>query len=144
MPMSRRSAEGRGTRNSRRNLRPPLMYIEDERVLGSRSEYEGIPSLTFELREKPFYDEYELHTQNYVASVDPLDYGEAEQVTFSYPFFPELNDFYRREVCRTDGVRSERNGLGLITDVRTDSLTIHAVSRRSLIANVFAAFGMKS
>ncbi len=127
-----------------RNLKPPLMYIEDERVLASRSEYEGIPSLTFELREKPFYDEYELHTQSYVASVDPLAYGEDEQVTFSYPFLPELNDFYRREVCRTDGVRSERNGLGLITDVRTDNLTIHAVTRRALIANIFEAFGMKS
>jgi len=127
-----------------RNLKPPLMYIEDERVLGLRSEHEGVPSLTFELREKPFYDEYELHTQNYVASVDPLAYGEDEQVTFNYPFLPELNDFYRREVCRTDGVRSERNGLGLITDVTTENLTIHAVTRRALIANIFEAFGMKS
>jgi len=126
------------------NLKPPLMYIEDERVLGSRSEYEGIPSLTFELREKPFYDEYELHTQNYAASVDPLAYGEDEQVTFSYPFLPELNDFYRREVCRTDAVRSERNGLGLITNVRTDNLTIQAVPRRALVAKIFEVFGMKS
>src|SRR6266478_522059 len=127
-----------------RNLKPPLMYIEDERVLGSRSENEGIPSLTFELREKPFYDEYELHTQNYVASVEPLAYGEDEQVTFSYPFLPELNDFYWREVCRTDGVRSERNGLGVITDVGTSNLTINAVTSRALIANIFQAFGMKS
>jgi len=127
-----------------RNLKPPLMYIKDERVLGSRSEYEGVPSLTFELREKPFYDEYELHTQNYVASVNPLAYGEDEQVTFSYPFLPELNDFYWREVCRTAGVRSERNGLGLITGVRTDDLTIHAVTCRSLIAKIFEVFGVKS
>lgn len=125
------------------NLKPPLMYIEDARVVGLRSEYEGVPSLTFELREKPFYDEYDLHTQNYVASVNPVAYGEDEQVTFSYPFIPELNDFYRREVCRTDGVRSERNGLGLITDVRTDDLMIRAVTRRDLIINVFEVFGMK-
>ena len=128
-----------------RNLKPPLMYIDDVKVLGSRSESEGIPSLTFELREKPFYEEHELHTQNYVASVDPWAYGEDEQVTFRYPFLPELNDFYRREVCHTtEGVRSERSGLGLITNVRTDNLTIHAVPSRTLVANVFAAFGMKS
>lgn len=126
-----------------RNLKPPLMYIEDERVLGSRSENEGIPSLTFELREKPFYDEYDLHTQHYVASIDPLAHGEDEQVTFSLPFLPELNDFYRREVCLADGVRSERNGLGVITNVTTDQLTIRAVPRRLLVANLFEAFGMK-
>ena len=126
------------------NLRPPLMYIEDERVLGSRSEKEDIPSLTFELREKPFYDEYELHMQNYVASINPLAYGEDEQVTFSYPFLPELNDFYRREVCFADGIRSERNGLGVITSVRMDSLTIRAVPSRSLIATIFEVFGMKA
>src|SRR5207245_11717690 len=67
------------------NLKPPLMYIEDERVLGSRSEYEGIPSLTFELRARPFYDEYELHTENYVARVGPLAVGADEQVKLGYP-----------------------------------------------------------
>jgi hypothetical protein len=69
------------------NLKPALMYIEDERVLGSRSENDGIPSLTFELREKPFYQGHEVHAQHYVASIDPLAFGEDEQVTFTYPFF---------------------------------------------------------
>jgi hypothetical protein len=125
------------------NLKPPLMYIEDERVLGSRSENDGIPSLTFELREKPFYEGHEVHTQHLVASIDPLAFGEDEQVTFSYPFLPELNDFYRREACFTiDGARSERNGLGIITRVGTDALTIHALRRRTLIAKIFEAFGM--
>jgi hypothetical protein len=126
------------------NLKPPLMYIEDERVLGSRSEGDSIPSLTFELREKPFYEGREVHTQHYVASIDPLAFGEDEQVTFSYPFLPELNDFYRREACLADGIRSERNGLGVITDVQRDTLTIRALCRRSLVTNIFEAFGMKA
>lgn len=126
------------------NLKPPLMFIEEERVLGSRSEDGGIPSLTFELREKPFYDERDLHTQHYVASINPLAFGEDEQVTFNYPFLPELNDFYRREVCLADGVRSSRNGLGVITDVRRDTLTIHAIPRRSLITALFERFGIKA
>lgn len=126
------------------NLKPPLMYIEDERVLGARSENDGIPSLTFELREKPFYEGHELHTQHYVASIDPLAYGEGEQVTFNYPFLPELNDFYRREACLADGIRSGRNGLGVITDVGTETLTIRALRQRSLIANIFECFEMKA
>jgi len=134
---------GEGIWNGR-NLKPPLMYIEDEKVLGLRSENEGIPSLTFELRGKPFYDDYGFHTQKYVASVNPLEYGEDEQVTFNYPFLPELNDFYRREICGADGVRAERNGLGVITNVRTDNLNIRAVPRRALIVNLFDAFGIKS
>ena len=127
------------------NSKPPLMYIEDERVLGARSENGGIPSLTFELRDKPFYEGPEVHTQHFVASIDPLAFGEDEQITFRYPFLPELNDFYRREACLTaDGARSERNGLGIITRVGTDTLTIHALRRRALIAKIFEAFGMKA
>jgi hypothetical protein len=126
------------------NLKPPLMYIEDERVLASRSEGDGIPSLTFELREKPFYVGHEVHTQHYVASIEPLAYGDGEQVTFNYPFLPELNDFYRREACLVvDGARSERNGLGVITDVRRETLTIRALRQRSLVASIFEAFGVK-
>src|SRR5262249_40987054 len=126
------------------NLKPPLMYIENERVLASRAEKEGTPSLTFELREKPFYEGREVQTQYYVAGIEPLAFGEDEQVTFSYPFLPELNDFYRRQACfGSDGARSERNGLGIITDVGTDTLTIRAVRQRSLVTSVFEAFGMK-
>lgn len=127
------------------NLKPPLMYIDDARVLCSRSENDGIPSLTFELREKPFYDGHEVHTQHYVASIEPLAFGEDEQVTFSFPFLPELNDFYRREVCLVaDGARSERNGLGVIAEVGRDTLTIRALRQRSLVTNIFGAFGMKT
>lgn len=126
------------------NLKPPLMYIEDERVLGARSGNDGIPSLTFELREKPFYEGHEVHTQHYVASIDPLAFGEDEQVTFSYPFLPELNNFYRREACLADGIRSERNGLGVITNVGRDTLTISALRQRSLVSSIFEAFGLKA
>ena len=127
-----------------RNLKPPLMCIEDERVLGSRSQSDGIPSLTFELREKPFYEGHEVHTQHYVASIEPLDFGEDEQLTFGYPYLPELNDFYRVNACLADGIRSERNGLGVITDVGTQTLTIHALRRRALVTRIFEAFGMKA
>lgn len=132
-----------GTRNGL-NLKPPLMYIEDGRVLGSRSESDGIPLLTFELREKPSYEGHEVHTQHYVASIDPLAFGENEQVTFSYPFLPELNDFYRREASLADGIRSERNGFGVITGVGRDTLTIRALRQRSLVTSIFELFGMKA
>lgn len=131
-----------GTWNGK-NLKPPLMYIEEGRILASRSEEQGTPALTFELRDKPFYDDRDLHTQNYVASVDALAFGEDEQSTFTYPFLPELNDFYRKEVCQAEGIRSERNGLGVITDVRTDYLTIRAILCRSLVAKLFEIFGIK-
>ncbi len=127
------------------NLKPPLMYIDDVRILASRSEDDGVPSLTFELREKPFHTGHEVHTQHYVASIDPSAFGEDEQVTFSYPFLPELNDFYRREASMlADGVRSERDGIGIITDVGRGSLTIRALRQRSLITNIFGVLGMKA
>ncbi len=128
-----------------KNLKPAQMYVSDERVLASRSEKEGIPSLTFELREKPFYEEPQVQAQRYVASIHPLTFGEDEQVTFSYPFLPELNDFYRYNACvAPDGTRSERNGLGIVTSVGRDTLTIRALRQRALVTSIFETFGMKT
>ncbi len=127
------------------NLKPPLMYIDDQPALGSRSEARGTPSLTFELRPKPVYSEPELHTQNMAVIVRPLLYMEDEQITFSYPFIPELNEFYRRNAhSGLTQVRAQVDGLAVVTTVTTDSLTLHAVSRRELVSKIFEAWGMKA
>jgi hypothetical protein len=126
------------------NLTPPGMYMNQLSTLCTSSEYGGVPSLSFELREKPFYDEIDVHTQTFVASVRPLAIRENDELTFIYPYLPELNDFYRREAGTAHDVRSERNGLGIVTDVMTDQLTVRAVSSRRLISKIFEVYGMKA
>jgi hypothetical protein len=124
------------------NLKPPLMYLGEDSVLCTSSEFRGIPSLSFELRQKPFYDEVELHNQVFVAGIRPLVFDERGETTFDYPFLPELNDFYRRDVGLVHAVRSEIDGVGLVTDVTTDQLTISSVSCRKLISTIFGVYGI--
>ena len=126
------------------NLKPPVMYIEEQSVLGSLSDSRRTPSLSFELRPKPFYDEPEFHNQDVMVTVRPLVYSENEETTFKYPYIPELNHFYRREAHFGGEVRAETNGLAIVTPVIRDDLTIHAIRRRDLVSKIFEAFGMRA
>lgn len=126
------------------NLRPPSMYTNEVSVMGSLSDFNGTPSISFELRQKPFYDEFEVSSQLFVASVRPLVVGKRSETTFDYPFLPELNDLYRREVGLVHEVRSEPNGLGLILDIMTDQVTIRAISTRQLMSKIFEVCGIKA
>ncbi len=127
------------------NLKPPLMYIEERSALGSLLDSRGVPSLSFELRPKPFYDEPALHNQDLVVTVRPLLDTPNEETTFRYPYIPELNEYYGGEAyfIRNEA-RAEMDGLGIITSVTRDDLTIHAVPRRALVSKIFEAFGMKA
>ncbi len=129
------------------NLKPPMMYIADHSALGSRSDSGPTPSITFELRPKPVFSEpeFDLHTQNMAVIVRPLVYMEEGQTTFSYPFLPELNEFYRRNAhAGLTEVRAQADGLAVMTRVTTSSLTIRGVSRRELVSKIFELYGMKA
>jgi len=128
------------------NLKPPSIYSDEVSVLGTSSEFKGTPSLSIELRQKPFYDELGTKTsfQLFVASVRPLVYGERSATTFNYPFLPELNEFYRREVGLAYDLRSEPLGLGVIVNVMTDQITIRAISMRQLLTKIFEVCGIKA
>lgn len=127
------------------NLKPPLMYIEQNSALGIVSDSRGVPSLSFELRPKPFYDDRALHNQHAVVSVRALVPSATEETTFTCPCIPELNQFYGREAYFISiPVRVGRNELGIVTSVTTNDLTIHSVSRRKLVSEIFKAFGMKA
>jgi hypothetical protein len=126
------------------NLRPPLMYIKDQSALASSSQSGGVPTLSFDLRPKPFYEEPGFHVQNVVVSVRPLVFGDEEN-TFDFPFVPELNEFYRGEVYwGINEVRAERDGLGFVVPITRDHLTVHAIPVRKLIRKICEASGMRA
>ena len=126
------------------NLKPPVMYLSDKSVLGTESEYGGSLSVSFELREKPFFDEIELGQQHVVVTVEPFAYGQEGEATFKFPFIPELNEFYRRAVSGAHEVRSEPRGLGIVTKLASNDLRINAISKRALVAKIFEVFGIRS
>ncbi len=127
------------------NLKPPLMYIEEQSALASRSESDGTPSLSFDLRPKPFFQENVYHAQKLVVGVRPFVYGEKEPTTFRYPHIPELNGFYRSQALHgITETRSGVDGLDVVMDASWDTLSVHAISRRALVSKLFEVFGIKA
>ena len=126
----------------RQAIRPSLIGFEERSVLGSVSE-NGQTSVTFELPAKPFFDDAALHMQQVVVSVHPL--VRPEGVILRPPFLPQLNEYYGREgYFMYNAVRSEQDGIGIITGVTTTTLTIHALDVRALVRKVFEVFGMSA
>jgi hypothetical protein len=122
------------------NLKPALMGFEEHSILGTVSE-EGRVAVTFELPEKPFFDDATLHTQNVVVSVHPL--VPSANLVLKPPFLPQLNEYYGREAYFLyNAVRSERDGIGIITEVTTNTLTIRALDVRVLVRKIFETFGI--
>lgn len=127
------------------NVKPPVKHFEDKSVLGSLADDGSIPTVSFQLPDKPFFDDISSRMQHVVVSVYPLIDIRHEDFTFRTPFIPELNKYYGRECYfNYNAARAEADGLGIITDVTNEHLTLHALPTRNLIAKVFEAFGMKA
>jgi hypothetical protein len=129
------------------NVLPPVMYISEHSVLASVDDDKSrLPSISFQLPKKPFFAEPEFHNQKVVVSVHPIiDIARASEATIKPPHIPELNEYYGREAHFIyNEARSEPGGLGIITDLTTDDLTIRALPSRQLIAKILEAFGMKA
>jgi hypothetical protein len=128
------------------NVKPPIMHFEEQSVLGSVTDDGGTPYVSFQLPDKPFFDDIQLHTQHVVVSVRPLvDITKHEDRTFQIPFIPELNEYFGRKCYFIwDAARAEVDGLGIIIEVTRGHLTLHALESRSLITKIFEAFGMNA
>src|SRR5262249_6547184 len=70
------------------NLNPPVKRFPDKSVLGLSREDTLGPSVTFQLPEKPFFSDIELHSQQVVISVSGPTIGGA---MLTPPFIPQLN-----------------------------------------------------
>jgi len=128
------------------NITPPLMHFTGKSVLGSVTDDDSTPTLSFQLPDKPFLDEVQFHLQHVVVSIDPLlDISKNEQWTWKTPYVPELNEYYGREYHFVwSEARAELDGLGIITELTRDHLTLRGLSRQSLIQKIFEVAGIKA
>ncbi len=128
------------------NLKPPLMQIaEEQSVLASVEDEGSTPSLSFQLPKKPFFDDVGFFNQQVITSLRPLvGLSTSAETTFTYPYIPQLNEYYGRDAHFSWNVaRAERDGLGIVTSVTSDHLNIRALVKRQLVAKIFEVFGMK-
>ena len=122
-------------------LNPTVVAFEEKAVLGLSSDNVRT-SATFELPPKPFFDGPEFYMQKVVVSVHPL--LQDENNVLQPPFLPVLNDYYGQEIDTYDTVRSEPEGVGIITDLTTPSLSIRALDVRTLVSRIFETCGMSA
>jgi hypothetical protein len=126
-----------------RGMRPPLQFLSDKTVLASVSEREGEPLLAFQLPEKPFATDDDLHEQHFVVSTkNPLERA-SETSTFWTPYVPELNEWYGRKISFPGRVaRSEIDGVGIICPITKESLELSSTRELQLAAKLFELAGI--
>jgi hypothetical protein len=124
------------------NLNPPVMAFGDKSVLGVSAEDGLGTSVTFQLPEKPFFSDIELHSQMMVVSVSAPNIGRA---MLTPPFIPQLNEYYGRKAYFIyNKARAELGSLGIIQDVTSDQLTLRALPFTEVLPKIFETFGMKA
>lgn len=128
------------------NVKPTLIHFKEQFVLGTVTDDAEIPSISFQLPEKPFLDDFEFHKHHLVVSVHPLvDITKSDEVTFLPPYIPELNEYYGREgYFIWNAARAEVDGLGIVINVIQNDLRLRALKCRTLIEKIFEAFGMSA
>jgi hypothetical protein len=125
------------------NFRPPLQYLSEKSALASLSEQYGRLTLAFQLPDKPFSVEPEWSDQHFVVSIRPGPAEGDEASTFWTPYLPKLNEWYGRNVnLRARSVRAEIDGIGIITRIADDSLTLRSIRKQDLAAKMFELAGL--
>lgn len=129
---------------ARPRFRAPMMQFERQWAFVSVSTDADRPSIAFQLPKKPFHEHPLLHRQKFIVSLNLRFYIESDaKWTFRMPFLPQLNGFWgRAAIFNARQARVEPEGLGVIVDLGTQHLTVHAVEKRALIEQVFCTFGM--
>lgn len=122
------------------NLNPPAKAFPSKSVLGASQETGLGTSVTFQLPEKPFYSDIELHSQHVVVSVAGPNIGDA---MLTPPFIPQLNEYYGRNAYFPyNAARVEHGGLGIVLNATSEQLTLTALPFTQVLAKAFEIFGI--
>jgi hypothetical protein len=134
------------------NARPvrPQFSIWHRDVVPSYSEDEDGAAASFALPERPFDDDDpRALNQHYVVAVDADQYGSAlDDLTFTTPFVPRMNEFYGREFhgeydkARAEPGRLGRGAVGVITSLSSQRLQVRAIHVHQWMRQFFGLFGV--
>lgn len=126
-----------------RNVRPPMMSLDQVSVLGVLGRERGQPKVSFSLGDKPFCGDIWFHTQNLVASVSFIGglYGD-EQYTLDPPYIPELNEFYARTMhILYKRLRIESERIGIVIDAADADAWLYPLPVADLFERIFGMAG---
>ena len=127
------------------NVIPQISHFEEASVLANVSSSDNYKAATFQLPPKPIHEETAGSYQHLAVTIRSYLDIRDESYTFIPFYLQELNEFYGRNLYfQWDRTRVEPEGLGIIIETITDSITLQAVRVRELIENLFNVFGMKT
>lgn len=126
-----------------RNVRPPMMIIDQVSVLGVLGRERGQPKVSFSLSNKPFCGDTWFHTQHLVASVSFVGgLYDDEQYTLKPPYLPELNEFYARAMhVQYNKLRVESERIGIVIDAADADAWLYALPVADLFERIFGMAG---
>lgn len=130
---------------TRINLDPPELYLESTTMLGNIFERSGKPRLSFELKDKPFYEEPDYLYQKFALSIRPILWtDENSEFTFDTIHCPEMNQFYASSVFGINlfPARSEEGSIAILTEATKKHIEISAINKRKMVEKFFFSFGL--
>jgi hypothetical protein len=124
---------------------PPVMHFPEYSSVAQISDGEPRPTVTFELRHTPGFNEALFNLQNLVVTLKPtLNYFEQDRFLFTVPFIPEMNEYFgRQHYFDWNKARAERDGLGIITRLGTEHVTLFGMERFAFARQLFKTFGIR-
>jgi hypothetical protein len=135
------------------NIRPvkPTFSARHRDIVANYLDDSGRAAASFALSETPFDNEdYDASEQRYVVSVRARQYGPtSENLTFSTPFVPALNEFYGRNfTVDFDKARSEsgligRGTIGVITEIYEQRIEVAAFQVQGWLGAFFDLVGIQ-
>jgi hypothetical protein len=125
-------------------VNPPVMYFSENETVAQVSETEQGPIVTLQLTTKPGFAERPHNRQHLVATLKPtLHFSPDDRFVFRVPYIPELNEYFgRKHHLNWDETRAEKEGLGIITTLDTDHVTLWGMERFALAGKLFQQFGI--
>lgn len=125
-------------------VNPPVMYFSEGETVAQISEGERRPTVTVQLVERPGFNERPHNHQHLVATLKPtLNFSDDDRFVFTVPQIPELNEYFGRNYYFDwNQARAEKDGVGIITHLSTDHITLWGMERFSFAQKLFQTFGI--
>jgi hypothetical protein len=124
----------------------PVMHFPEYSSVAQISDGEPHPMVTLELRHKPGFNEASFNHQHLVVTLKPtLNFSEQDRFLFTVPFIPEMNEYFgRNHYFDWNTARAEREGLGIITRLGREHVTLFGLERFAFARQLFKTFGIRA
>ena len=114
------------------NIRPLSYYLQEDKVLASVEKSFNRYQVVFGLPTKKFVvEDDDIKSQFVCLSITSYNQYEHEGYTLTPPFLRLLNQFYSREIAmKPAACRVEKEGVGILINGRSSSITLYPVSHQ--------------